>query len=133
MKRICLVAMLWITGCSQAPPPPTPSIARLPPVTTDEDAVSAPAPRGRIALAKPADTPAERQALQSVTRWLDEKATKPYDVELSIHVRDGQPTTVFVVYAGGRDEQDRPLYYPGGHCSLTLDGDGNVANVIGGL
>ncbi len=136
MAKTWILALLCMAGCGrEAPPPAIQASHRLPPVT-DQETVSAPAPmtkpQGRITYRLPPTTEVETQAAQAVIRWLDQRCTEPYDVDLSVSTEpSGNGTSVVIIYQS-RDEQDRPLTAPGAHALVTVGPTGEVERIIGG-
>jgi hypothetical protein len=72
----------------------------------------------------------DRQIIAAARSYLEKERQKPVDGYYKIdHTKEGHE--VFVMFAAGY-EHGRPLFYPGGHCTVLLRKDGSVIRVLPG-
>jgi hypothetical protein len=72
----------------------------------------------------------EREIVAAARSYLQKERQKPVDGYYKIdHTKGGYE--VFVMFAAGY-EHGRPLFYPGGHCTVLLREDGSVIRVLPG-
>ena len=75
-------------------------------------------------------TQREHEIVASARSYLDKQQKKPVDGYYKVeHTKDSYE--VFVMFAAGH-ERGRPLFYPGGHCTVLLREDGSVIRVLPG-